>query len=66
MSGHRKMTDRQLAARLKRAASSGVSALEYCKRNEWKYSTVQTRLMRAGLWNDVMAAKYAQVVEAAR
>lgn len=59
MSGHRTLSDKQLASRMKRAVASGISALEYCKRKGWNYSTIQTRLMRAGLWSDVMAAKYA-------
>mgnify|MGYP001233829675 CR=1 FL=1 len=60
MSGHRQLTDKQLAARLRRAAASGTSPRAYCTKAEWSYLAVYARLNRAGLWSEIMAAKYAQ------
>ena len=58
MSGHRQLTDAELAVDIKLAVRSGGSAREYCRAKGWAYHAVYKRLTRAGLWNDVMAAKY--------
>jgi hypothetical protein len=66
MAEHRELTDRQLAARLRRAAAGGMSPREYCIRQKWAYTAIYARLSRAGLWNEVMTAKYAPQQDVAR
>lgn len=57
---HKDLTDKQIAARLRVAASKGTLPKHYCDKAGWDFQNVYYRLTKAGLWNGVMAAKYSQ------
>ena len=52
------LTAREVARRLRLAVRGGKSLLSACEERGWPYHGVRTRLLRAGLWDGVMAAKY--------
>lgn len=54
---------RAMAARLKRSMRAGKTLAAACEERGWSYMAVYQRLTRAGLLDEVMAAKY-QTTEA--